>query len=96
MVKAARLVVDGRVKTEFAREPRALLGAARRSDDATAGDFCQLAGDRANCTRGARDENGFARARTADIEQAESAVRPVMPRTPMMCSGLCLRSCLVN
>jgi len=64
-------VVDDRVEPGLVAQPRAFLVAPGDADHAAAADLRDLRGNAAGRTRGARDDDGLALARLADVEQAE-------------------------
>src|SRR5882762_8760495 len=73
---AARLVVDGRIEAELAREPVALVLPARRADHAATGEPGDLADHRSHRAGRRRDQHRIAGSGLADLEQTEIGGEP--------------------
>ena len=69
--RAARLVVDRGIESEMRGQPVAFLRAACNSDDAASFDLSDLTRDRPDRAGGGRNDYGFARLRTPDIQKTE-------------------------
>ena len=64
-------VVDGGVEAEFVFNPPAFFIGTGDADNTAAVDLADLAGDTASCAGCARNDEGFAGLRFADVEEAE-------------------------
>ncbi len=69
-------VIEGGVEAQFIAKPCHFLIVSGDADHAAPLDLGNLAGDGANCAGRSRDNDGFSRARLADIQQTEIRREP--------------------